>query len=553
MVAEQFWALCRPFWGNRRSWQGWLLIAVIVAMGGTIVWLNVLFNSWTKSFYDALGAYDSGLLWSLIKDYFVYIAIYIGVFVYQDWFTELLIIRWRAALTSELVDSWLAKRAFYRMSLTGNTDNPDQRIAQDVDLFVDKTVSLTVNFLIVVAQLFSFIIILWQLSGVQHFTLFGREWVIKGYLVWVVLIYTLVGSLVTHLIGKKLHGLNYHKQKAEADFRASLLRKHDHAEQIAQYGGEQQEKRHLTRHFTAIVQNWRSLMNAKRNLGLFTTGYMRISLIAPVFAALPAFLSKTVTLGGLMQIRSAFGQVHSGLSWFIRMYHELALLSASMQRLSQFRAEIQAHQTQQALPPTGPALHIRDLSFTTPQGQPLMRNVVLQCEPGSWSKLSGRSGLGKSTLLRTLNGLWPYYDGEWQAQEGRSLLLPQQSYLGQGTLAEILCYPQPPLPDNAFLNDVLDKVGLSAWRDQLTELQNWDRVFSGGERQRLAFARALIARPDTLYLDEATSSLDHGAARQLLMLVRAELPGTTVVAITHQSDLDDLFSQHQDLSAFCRV
>lgn len=192
-VAEQFWALCRPFWGNRCSWQAWLLIAVIVAMGGTIVWLNVLFNSWTKSFYDALGAYDSGLLWSLIKDYFVYIAIYIGVFVYQDWFTELLIIRWRTALTSELVDSWLAKRAFYRMSLTGNTDNPDQRIAQDVALFVDKTVSLTVNFLIVVAQLFSFVIILWQLSGVQHFTLFGREWVIKGYLVWVVLIYTQIG------------------------------------------------------------------------------------------------------------------------------------------------------------------------------------------------------------------------------------------------------------------------------------------------------------------------------------------------------------------------
>jgi len=549
-VAEQFWALCRPFWGNRRSWQGWLLIAVIVAMGGTIVWLNVLFNSWPKSFYDALGAYDSGLLWSLIKDYFVYIAIYIGVFVYQDWFTELLIIRWRTALTSELVDSWLAKRAFYRMSLTGNTDNPDQRIAQDVDLFVDKTVSLTVNFLIVVAQLFSFVIILWQLSGVQHFTLLGREWVIKGYLVWVVLIYTLVGSLVTHLIGKKLHGLNYHKQKAEADFRASLLRKHDHAEQIAQYGGEQQEKRHLTRNFIAIVQNWRSLMNAKRNLGLFTTGYMRISLIVPVFAALPVFLSKAVTLGGLMQIRSAFGQVHSGLSWFIRMYHELALLSASMQRLSQFRAEIQAHQTQQAPPPTGPALNVRDLSLTTPQGQPLMRNVVLQCVPGSWSKLSGRSGLGKSTLLRTLNGLWPYYDGEWQAQEGRSLLLPQQSYLGQGTLAEILCYPQPPLLDSAFLRDVLDKVGLSAWCDKLAEQQNWDRVVSGGERQRLAFARALIARPDTLYLDEATSSLDQGAARQLLTLVRAELPGTTVVAITHQNELDDLFSQHQDLSIF---
>lgn len=549
-VVGQFWALCRPFWLNRSHWQAWLLIVVIVAMGGTIVWLNVLINNWSKSFYDALGAFNGGLLYALVKEYCVYIAIYIGVFVYQDWFTKLLIIRWRGALTAELVDSWLAKRAFYRMSLTGQTDNPDQRIAQDVDLFVDKTVSLTVNFLIVMAQLFSFVVILWQLSGVQRFTLFGSEWVVKGYLVWVVLIYTLVGSLVTHLIGKKLHGLNYHKQKAEADFRASLLRKHDNAEQIAQYGGEQQEKRHLAGNFRAIVQNWRSLMNAERNLGFFTTGYSRVSLIVPVFAALPAFLNKTVTLGGLMQIRSAFGQVHGALSWFIRMYHELALLSASMQRLSQFRAEILQHQSQQEPQPAGRELHIRQLSFATPQGGPLLSNVELQCEPGSWNRLSGNSGLGKSTLLRTLNGLWPYYDGQWQAQEGRSLLLPQQSYLGQGTLADVLCYPQPALADNAFLSEVLDKVGLSAWRDKLAQQLNWDRVFSGGERQRLAFARALIARPDTLYLDEATSSLDHGAARQLLGMIRDELPGTTVIAVTHQNELDDLFMQHLDLSTF---
>ncbi|MEH2919545.1 ABC transporter ATP-binding protein/permease [Samsonia erythrinae] len=549
-MATQFVDLCRPFWGGKRSWQAWLLLLVTISMGGTIVYLNVLINEWSKSFYDALGEFDSNLLVSLMKDYGIYILIYIGVVVYQEWFTKLLIIRWRSALTAELVDSWLAKRAFYRMSVASKIDNPDQRIAEDIHLFVDKAISLSVEFLIVTARLFSFIVILWGLSGVQRFTLFGEEWVVKGYLVWVAILYTLMGSLITHVVGKRLHDINYEKQKAEADFRAALLRKHDNAEQIALYGGEAQEKSHLQRHFSSIVSNWRRFMNAERNLGFFTTGYMRVSLIVPIFAALPVFLSKTVTLGGLMQIRGAFGQVHGALSWFIHKYKELVILSASMARLSQFKQEIQRHQSNQVDAPVGPALRVEQISLTTPQSVPLLQNVDLSCEAGSWSKLSGRSGLGKSTLLRTLNGLWPYYEGSWQSPEGRSLLLPQQSYLGQGTLAEILCYPHPALADSEMLRQTLDSVGLGAWRDRLDEQLNWDRVFSGGERQRIAFARALIAKPDTLYLDEATSNLDLDSARQLLALVKHALPTCTVVAITHQTELDDLFPHRYDLTAF---
>ncbi|MEH0834008.1 ABC transporter ATP-binding protein/permease [Pectobacterium cacticida] len=546
----QFIDLCRPFWRGRQGLLALLLLIIAASMGWAIVYLNVLLNAWSKTFYDALGSFDSSLLLSLMKEYGIYILIYIAVFVHQDWFTRWLIIRWRSAMTEELVTSWLAKRAFYRMSVTGNIDNPDQRIAEDINLFVDKTVSLVVSFFVVTAQLSSFVIILWELSGIQRFTLFGEEWVIKGYLVWVVILYTVFGTAITHLIGKRLHAINYEKQRAEANFRASLLRKHDNAEQIALYGGEQQEKSHLQRQFSAIVVNWWRSMNAERNLGFFTTGYMRVSLIVPIFAALPAFLSKTVTLGGLMQIRGAFSQVHGALSWFIRMYREFMALSASMERLSQFKQEIKRHQSEQEVHSAGKRLQVDQLSFSTPQGAPLLQNVDLRCEAGSWSKLSGRSGLGKSTLLRTLNGLWPYYDGRWQSPEGRSLLLPQQSYLGQGTLAEILCYPHPPLADSEILRQTLDSVGLSEWRDRLDEQLNWDRVFSGGERQRVAFARALIAKPDTLYLDEATSNLDHDAARQLLALIKLALPACTVIAITHQTELDDLFPHRYDLTDF---
>lgn len=547
---SQLFKLSRPFLGQIKQWYVWALFVFIVGLASTVVYLNVRINSWSQKFYDALGEFNTSLLYELIKEYSIYIAIYIVVVVYQEWLTKFLIIRWRSAMTRQFIESWFAKRAFYRIALKGKMDNPDQRIAQDIDLFVEKVVRLSISFVSTFTRLFSFTVILWQLSGVQRMTLFGHEWVIHGYLVWIVILYTLIGSILTHIIGKKLHKINYQKQKAEADFRASLIRKQDNAEQIALYHGEQQEKQQLNKGFLQIILNWRQLMNAERNLSFFTVGYTRVSLIIPIFAALPAYLTKVVTFGGLMQIRSAFGQVYGALSWFINVYYGLVELSASMQRLNQFQHEVNALQQDEKSPQYGDTLNIDKLTLLTPQHDVLLKDVSLIIQKGKWYQLSGPGGLGKSTLLRTIAGLWPFYQGSWQTMTGKTLFLPQQSYLGQGTLAQILSYPHAQPHEQTRIMAALNDVGLSHWQNQLDTIQDWQHIFSGSERQRIALARAIITQPDILYMDEATSNLDLPSAKSMMQKLKQALPQTTVIVITHQHELTEYFDEIYDLSVF---
>ncbi|AJQ49508.1 MULTISPECIES: ABC transporter ATP-binding protein/permease [Pseudomonas] len=542
-----FYRLSRPFWHDRGQWLAWLMLAAVIGLGLLVVQINVLINGWSKVFYDTLGAFDTAGLYGLVGEYALYLGSYVLIVVAMDYIRKGLELRWRQAMTGRLTDAWLADQAFYRLGLTGEPDNPDQRIAQDIDLMVGLSIELVASLVINLAQVGAFMVILWNLSGVQTFSLFGETFTVHGYLVWIVLAYTVVGSLVTHLIGKPLHGLNYEREHREADFRASLLRKRDHAEQIALYRGEAVEREHLAERFRAIADNWRQLMGRERNLSLFTVSYERLSLIIPVFAALPAFMAKAITLGGLMQIRSAFNAVHGSLSWFIKLYHKLVRWSAALQRLEQFEQAIAASRRQAVTTTQGDCLCTRGLTLCRPDGSAMLRDLDLQAGQGQWLRLGGRSGVGKSTLLRTLQGLWPYCLGEWQLPPGRSLLLPQKPYMPHMSLRALLAYPQVQSIDDVQLIGVLGKVGLGALVGQLDKQAEWDRVLSGGEQQRLSLARALLYRPDTLYLDEATSQLDLGSARVLLEMLRRELPRCTVVGVTHQEGLARLFDRTAEL------
>lgn len=549
-ILKQFTWFLKDYWWRKDHMLSWLVLSVLVALGFGVVEINVRINEWSKSFYDTLEAFQADKLYVLIQEYLVYVAIFVVAAVYRGWLRKLLIIRWRSHLTERLLGDWLEKRAFYRIALKQTTDNPDQRIAEDVNIFVSRTIELFISLLTNLAQLYSFIAILWKLSGTHTFNIMGNDVTITGYLVWIAVVYTLFGSIFTQVIGKKLHELNYRQQKFEADFRASLVRKNDNAEQIALYRGEMREQATLRGEFNEIIGNWRLLMNRERNLGFFTTAYDRFSLMLPVLASVPLFMAKAITLGGLMQIRSAFGAVFNSLSWFVFAYTILPEWSATVQRLHQFRTNILTEQGNDKAAPLSDGLEINGLNIYTPAGEVILSNVRAKISPRKWTQLAGKSGLGKSTLLRTIGGLWADYDGSWHAPKGTSLLLPQRTYLGSGTLAEIISYPDTQIHNDRVYHELLAEVGLEKWQHDLHKAQNWAQTLSAGEQQRIAIARALLIRPDYLYLDENTSALDMQSARKLLAQLKEKLPNTTVVIVSHQPELADMYDEVLDLSAF---
>lgn len=549
---RRLYLLCKPFWTNKQNWLAWLVLSVVIGIGSIIAFINVKINEWSKTFYDVLASLETDKLYSLMSEYLVYLAIFVVINVYRTWLRKWLIIRWRTAMTEQFIEQWLNNQLFYKLAHQRKMDNPDQRIAEDIRLFIEYSIELTVSFLFNAIQLYSFLMILWNLSGSPQFTILGETFTIKGYLVWVALVYAILGTIITHLIGRKLHHLNYQQQVYEATFRSSLIRKQDNAEQIALYQGEKVEQNSLANEFAEIVKNWRLLMNRERNLGFFTVGYSRFANLLPVLFAIPLLLAKIVTFGGIMQIRSAFSVVLDAFSWFIYAYSILPKWSAAITRLSQLTQEMENLAKQQKVLENNQQNQVicQNLTLFTPDNQPLLKDISLELNLSQWIYLKGKSGLGKSTLLRTLNGIWDFYSGRFSTPEKTSIFIPQKSYLNDGTLAEVLSYPQIECYSDKELKQVLNLVGLSQWQDRLNEKQSWKTLFSGGEQQRIAFARLLLARPEIIYLDEATSHLDETSANKLLSLIKQHLPSSTVIYISHQQSLAEFADIEVDLSQF---
>ncbi|PAW50986.1 ABC transporter ATP-binding protein [Pseudomonas moraviensis] len=541
---RKVWAMTTPYWRSEEKGKAWTLLIAVIALSLFSVAISVWINSWYKDFYNALQKKDEAAFWQLIL-YFCGIAtVAILGAVYRLYLTQMLTIRWRAWLTENHFKRWLSNKNYYQLEQGGYTDNPDQRISEDLNTFTANTLSLGLGLVRTVVSLVSFSIILWGVSG--SIEVFGIE--IPGYMFWCALIYAAVGSWLTHLIGKRLIGLNNQQQRFEADLRFSMVRVRENAESIALYNGEPNENRRLSSRFGLVWHNFWDIMRVSKRLTFFTSGYGQIAIIFPFIVAAPRYLSGKIELGELMQINSAFGNVQENFSWFISAYSELAAWRATCDRLLSFRQAMTDNEDRTPaidVQNQGSQLHVHNLGLDLADGRHLLTNADMTVEPGERVMLSGRSGSGKSTLLRAMGHLWPAGHGAIRLPAARYLFLPQKPYLPIGTLREALSYPQPGdtyAPERYA--QVLETCRLPHLVARLDEANHWQRMLSPGEQQRLAFARAMLYAPQWLYMDEATSAMDEEDEATLYQALIDQLPGLSIVSVGHRSSLKRFHPRH---------
>lgn len=555
---QKVWRLARPYWFSEERWRARLLLAAIVALSLGLVYILVLINEWNRLFYNAIEQRNYAEFTALLLRFAILAAVYITGAVYRLYLTQMLEMRWRAWLTGRYIGHWLANQVYYRLELQSHsTDNPDQRIAEDLRLFTNATLSLSLGFLSSAVTLVSFVGILWAVSGPIDIPLGSSTLHVPGYMVWAALVYAIVGSVLSHLIGRPLIGLNFREERFEADFRFSLVRLRENAEGVALYKGEASERQSLLEKFERIRANWWLLMRYTKRLTGFTVGYAQAAIIFPFVVAAPRYFSGAITLGGLMQISSAFGQVQGALSWFVDSYTQIANWKASVDRLLTFHealeqvgAEATSGNGIQVEPGTEANIRAEGLDLALPDGRALLDRFDLSLTPGDRVLFSGPSGAGKSTLFRAFAAIWPFGRGRIQVPwDARVLFLPQKPYLPIATLREAVSYPAGAgrFTDEE-IRDALGACRLEALTERLDEHQNWALQLSLGEQQRLAVARALLHRPDWLFLDEATASLDEATEASVYRVLHERLPATAIVSIGHRPTLIAYHNTHFTLS-----
>ena len=545
---RDLWTLARPYWFSEEKNSARLLLVAIVALTLGMVYMNVRISYWNNAFYTMLQKREGARFIPLILEFTVLAVIYIAMAVYQVYLRQALQIRWRRWLTGHYLDEWLAERTYYRLQLTGKaTDNPDQRIAEDLNLFVEKTLSLLLGLIDSVVTLVSFVGILWGLSGTLEFEWNGTTWEIYGYMVWVAVGYAIVGSWIAHRIGRKLIPLSFDQQRFEADFRFGLARFRENTESVALYRGEDDERRAFTQRFAALANNWWAIMKRQKLINTFTTGYSQAAIIFPYLVTAPRYFAGKLELGDLTQTAQAFGYVQNALSWFINVYPEFATWKATVDRLTGFHTAIQGAQSDARTNPgvspdasDSEALVLTDVQLFLPDGRPLLSTGTATIEPKQRVLLRGPSGSGKSTLFRALAGIWPFGRGHIKVPRlFDALFLPQRPYFPMGTLREAVAYPATPERfTDAQLRAALSDVGLAHLNDRLADTGQWNQQLSGGEQQRVAIARALLQQPKWLFLDEATSNLDLGSEAALYTLLSERLPDSTIVSIAHRPEVE---------------
>ena len=556
----KLWVLARPYWFAqepstirvvgvdftvKESWIGRAVLATTIILSVLLVYLSKQINSWYARFYNALQEKNADVFWVELQVFAVLATLFIVTAVYRLWLTQLLTIRWRRWLSEVYFRDWLADRTYYHMELTrGGADNPEQRIEQDCFNFTKQTLTLTLELILQVMTLVTFAVVLWNLSSDFVLPIFGGV-AVPGFMMWVAVVYALIGSVATYFVGRPLVRVNFLLERYNADFRYRMTRIRENAESIALYRGERDETRGLEAAFARVYGTWWANMKYTKRLSWLTNGYRQIATVLPIVLAAPQYFAGRIAFGVLTQTLDAFAQVQTALSWFVDAYAQLAEWKAVVDRLTGFSEamvaakQVAAETAFVASPPRLRQLTLEDVEVRLPNGELLLEHVDLTVNQGESVALGGPSGSGKTTLFRVLAGLWPFGRGRIGLPQGaRMLFLPQKPYLPIGTLREVLSYPEMPerYGDEAC-REVLGACAMGHLAPRLDETANWSLVLSGGEQQRLAFARALLYRPDWLFLDEASSALDAATERRMYALLAERLPGAAVVSVAHRPEV----------------
>jgi putative ATP-binding cassette transporter len=552
---KDVWSLSAPYFRSADRKVAWLLLAVIVGMSLFDVYLSVLFNEWNNDFYNSLQNTNKEAFYDALFKFSWLAALFIINAVYRLYLNQMLQIRWRRWMTGQYLDKWLSRQSYYRLQVAGNpADNPDQRITEDINQFISLTLDLTLGLLSSVVTLFSFLFILWTLSGDFSFSKGGYAFTIPGYMVWFALGYAVAGTWITSKLGRPLISLNFDQQKYEADFRFSLIRLRENAESVAFYHGELQEKQGFVTRFSRVFDNYWQIMKRQKTLTWFTSGYYQIAIIFPYVVAAPRYFAEQIKLGGLMQTASAFGQVQGALSYIIGAYTSIATWKSVIARLTGFTESMEAVTAQVQGAPVlaaGQGVTAANLNVGLPDGRQLLKGVDFNVAAGEALLIQGPSGSGKSTLLRVMSGLWPWASGGISIpQDAKVLFTPQKPYLPLGTLRDALLYPNIAGVSDDALKAALETCRLPHLASRLDDSEAWSHILSLGEQQRVAFLRMLLAKPSVIFLDEASSALDEDAEAYFYRLLRERLPQSSIISVGHRGTLKPLHDRVLNLGAF---
>jgi len=545
------WKLSQGYWHSEEKWYARMLLSSIVGLQLLDVFVLVKYNTWQNTFYNTIQNLDKTGFLTYLGYWPVFTVVFLVIEIYKLYLLQLLEIKWRSWLTDHYLTDWLQKRTYYLLQIVDTSaDNPDQRISEDLRLFVSSTLNLSLGFLRAVVSLCSFVVILWNLSGSMEISFGEQQFSIPGYMVWIGIVYAFAGSFLTAIVGNSLVGLDYAKQRYEADFRFSMIRLRENSEGVAFYHGEQREQTNFNHYFTKIIDNFRGIMACQKKLSWVTLLHWRLTFIFPYLVCAPHLFSGQMQLGGLMQTASAFTQVELALSFFIRNYFSLtdaslAQLQAVVNRLTNFIDTMNRIQDSaetksiEIIHTSDSAFLVTGLNVALPNGEIILKNLELQIQTGDKLLITGASGTGKSTLIKALAGIWPFGQGNICIPQNQSLVfLPQKPYLPLGTLRAVILYPcAADSATDETIRKIMTMCKLGHLTDKLEQAENWSQILSLGEQQRVAFARAILQRPEWLFLDEATSALDEPTEKVMYHLLQEQLPKSTVISVGHRSTL----------------